>query len=453
MLKDIKDEIKAIAERYERAKGYLNHALRTLGKRKLHDMIELAKSVEPVPVRPDQLDQYHMLLPAENGVIDLKNGDLLPHDPAYLFTRRMPVAYDKEATCPKWEKALYDMMGGPLGDDSPDDSAECLEARYQQHERAMRLVAFLQRSFGYMLTGTTHEQLLWLFTGAGSNGKSVVIDTLLTLFGDYGHKATQGLFEEKQFDTHLTERASLFGRRLVATTEGKEGRRLDASFVKEATGGDPITVRRMREDPWTFLPTHHIILVTNHLPRIDDHSHGMWRRVRVVPLDVTFEDPDTADEAILNHPTMPKQNKHLAKELLEELAGILRWCVEGCLHWQQDGLTFPHEVRLATEGYQRDMNNLEAFVREGCLSGPTNQTRAKALYEGYKAWCEVNEEHPCDQKAFGQQIAGFGHKRTTRRGVRWYLGIAVKDWDEDANDTAEDCSNGNTVERGRSSHQ
>ena len=123
------------------------------------------------------------------------------------------------------------------------------------------------------------------------------------------------------------------------------------------------------------------------------------------------------------------------------------------MHWQQDGLTFPDEVRLATEGYRRDMNNVEAFVREGCLSGPTYQTRAKALYEGYKAWCEVNEEHPCDQKVFGQQIAGSGHKRTTRRGVRWYLGIAVKDLDEDANDTAEDGSNGNTVERGRPSHK
>jgi putative DNA primase/helicase len=98
----------------------------------------------------------------------------------------------------------------------------------------------------------------------------------------------------KKTETHPTERANLFGRRFVATTEGEENRRLDTAFVKEATGRDPLTVRRMREDFWTFSPTHHIFMATNHVPIINDHSHGMWRRIRLVPFTTTFHDPDTA---------------------------------------------------------------------------------------------------------------------------------------------------------------
>ena len=429
--RDSQLQLRALAAKYRAAKAYLAHATKTLGKRKLLDMIELARSVEPVPVSPDQLDQHHMLLPVENGVIDLKTGEFLPHNPAHLFTRRMDIDYDREATCPKWEKALYEMMGGPLGDDSPEDSGNSLEARHKRHERAMRLVTFLQRSFGYMLTGTTHEQLIWIFTGSGSNGKSLVISTMLDLFGDYGHKATQGLFEDKQFETHLTERASLFGRRLVATTEGKAGRRLDASFIKEATGDDPLTVRRMREDPWTFKPTHHIVMATNHLPHIDDHSHGMWRRVRLVPFDVTFHDPDTADPKILNDPRIPKQNKNLANELRDELPGILCWCVKGCIAWQKDGLTYPDEVRLATEDYRRDQNNVEEFVAEGCHTGPNYHARAPALYEGYKTWCGQNEQEPCSNSIFGKKMKELGYQPSKSNGIRRYLNIAAREIESD----------------------
>jgi putative DNA primase/helicase len=426
---------KALAKKKKWAAAYFRHANKTHGARALYNMIDLARSVEPVPVSPKELDQHHLLLPVENGVVDLESGRLLPHDPAYLFTRRIPVSYDPEATCPTWEEALYQMMGGPLGNDDPDDSAALLEERHQQAERAQRLVTFLQRSFGCALSGDITEEVVWILWGPGSNGKSVVINLLLTLFGEYGLKATQDLFMSKKTEPHPTERANLFGRRFVATSESEENRRLDAAFIKDATGREPLTARRLYENFWTFSPTHHIFMATNHVPVIRDHSHGMWRRIRLVPFAVTFHDPDTAHEDILKDPRIPKQDKELSKKLLAELPGILRWCVEGFMQWRQDGLTLPKEVRLATEDYRRDMNNVEQFVREGCQTGEHYSARAKTLYESYVHWCEYNEQHPCTQTTFGKQISALGYERTTRKGIRWYRGIAVKDIDPNSDET------------------
>jgi putative DNA primase/helicase len=125
----------------------------------------------------------------------------------------------------------------------------------------------------------------------------------------------------------------------------------------------------------------------------------------------------------------------LSKKLLAELPGILRWCVEGFMQWRQDGLTLPKEVRLATEDYRRDMNNVEQFVLEGCLTGEHYSARSKTLYESYERWCEYNEQQPCDRKSFGQQIMALGYKRTGRKGVKWYLGITVDDIDPNSDET------------------
>jgi putative DNA primase/helicase len=105
------------------------------------------------------------------------------------------------------------------------------------------------------------------------------------------------------------------------------------------------------------------------------------------------------------------------------------------MQWRQDGLTLPEEVRVATEDYRRDMNNVEQFVLEGCHTGEHYSVRAKTLYESYVFWCEYNEQHPCTQTTFGKQIAGFGYKRTGRNGITWYLGITVKDIDPNSDET------------------
>ena len=114
----------------------------------------------------------------------------------------------------------------------------------------------------------SQEQKLFVLYGTGANGKSTFLNTLLALLGPYGMKATSELLMVSKSDRHPTERTDLCGKRLVAAIETEQGRRLSEVFVKEATGGDRIRARRMREDNWEFGPTHTILLATNHKPEI-----------------------------------------------------------------------------------------------------------------------------------------------------------------------------------------
>src|SRR5207237_1181559 len=154
-------------------------------------------------------------------------------------------------------------------------------------------------------------------------------------------------------DAHPTERADLFGKRLVVCNETEEGRRLAEALVKDLTGGDRIRARRMREDFWEFAPTHKIILCTNHKPKIRGTDHAIRRRVRLVPFTA----------AIADH----QEDKRLPEKLRAELPGILGWCVRGCLEWQRQGLGMPDVVKAATEGYRSEQDLLDAFIIECCV--------------------------------------------------------------------------------------
>ena len=194
---------------------------------------------------PEDLDRDPWLLNASNGTIDLRTGTLQPHRREDLLTRCIPVAYDPDAACPTWDSFLARIMAGNAN-----------------------LISFLQRAVGYALTGVIREHVLLILWGSGRNGKSTFLNTLRTLLGPYAMKAPSELLMVSNNDRHPTERADLLGKRFVAAIETEQGRRLAEVFVKEATGGDPIRARRMREDFWEFQPTHKVFLATNHKPVI-----------------------------------------------------------------------------------------------------------------------------------------------------------------------------------------
>jgi putative DNA primase/helicase len=150
--------------------------------------------------------------------------------------------------------------------------------------------------------------------------------------------APPGLLVVKRGETHPTERAILFGKRLVVDMESAEGARLNEQFVKQMTGGDKITSTRMREDFWDFWPTHKVLLCTNHKPKIKETKDAIWRRLRLIPFTVRIPDEE--------------QDKELPRKLRVESPGILAWCVRGCLEWQRHGLAEPDEVKAATKKYR-----------------------------------------------------------------------------------------------------
>lgn len=277
-------------------------------------MVVVSLSRPDLAILPATLDAHTWWLNVDNGTLDLRNGTLRPHERRDYLTQLCPVAYDPAAKCPTWLQFLETILG-----------------------RDGDLVVYVQRLVGYCLTGSTREHVLPFLYGVGANGKSTFIGTLLAMLGsDYAIKAPSDLLLAKQ-DTHPTERADLFGKRLVACVEVEDGRRLAESLVKELTGGDRVRARRMREDFWEFPATHKIWLAANHKPTVRGIDLGIWRRIKLLPFTVVIPDD--------------QQDKDLPVKLLDELPGILAWAVEGCRQWLVDGLREPACVRSATGDY------------------------------------------------------------------------------------------------------
>ncbi|MHB1558588.1 MAG: phage/plasmid primase, P4 family [Isosphaeraceae bacterium] len=381
-------EAAAIEDKARRA-ALVKWARESESRARLNSMIALAAVEEGIPILPEMLDVDPWLLNVETGTIDLRTGRLRPHRREDFITRLAPVAFDAGAACPLWDSVLLKVFGGNLD-----------------------LIAFWDRLCGVALTGVTHEQILPILWGKGSNGKSTLVRTLVNLMGpDFAMIAPPGLLVARRGEAHPTERAILHGKRLVVEMETEEGVRLNENLIKHLTGGDSITARRMGEDFWSFDPTHKLMLCTNHKPEVKGTDHAIWRRPKLVPFTVTIPD----SEAITD----------LADRLRVEYPGILARCVRGCLDWQRNGLRVPAEVTEATEGYRAEQDTLRAFLDEECVTGDSIRVKATPLYAKYRSVTEGRGETPMSQKSFGIAMADRGFERFTNNGT-WYRGLGLR---------------------------
>jgi putative DNA primase/helicase len=366
----------------------LRHYLGWEQTRAIENCLASMRSEPGVPVLPSQLDTDPFLFNVLNGTIDLRTGHLRPHSRADLLTKLAPVEYDPDARCPLWVKFLYRIMDGNTD-----------------------LITYLQRVAGYAATGDVSEQSLWFFYGGGSNGKSTFLGVLLALFGDYAMQAVCELLMVRKSESHPTERADLFGKRLVATIETEEGRRLAEALVKQLTGGDKIRARKLYKDFFQFDPTHKIFLAANHKPVVRGLDLAVWRRIKLTPFTVTIPDEE--------------KDKHLPEKLKAELPGILAWVVRGCLDWQRHGLGEPEEVRQATAEYQAEMDLVAGFIAERCFVHPDARAQAGALLEAYQAWCG---DKSMTGKTLSQRLKDKGYQnKPGARGYVFYHGLGLRD--------------------------
>jgi putative DNA primase/helicase len=152
---------------------------------------------------------------------------------------------------------------------------------------------------------------------------------------------------------------------------------LAETVVKELSGGDTVKARRMREDYWSFKPSHSLALVTNHKPIVRGTDHGIWRRLRLIPFTQRFWDAGKGETGPDGYQADPR----LKEKLHPELPGIVRWLVDACREWQREGLGQPQEVTDATAQYRDAMDVLGDFIAECCVEGPGCKVKAKALYD------------------------------------------------------------------------
>lgn len=332
------------------------------------------------------LDRDAWLLNVSNGTVDLRTADLRSHNPSDRITQICDVEWDDQARAPTWEAFVQGAMGGDL-----------------------TLALYLQRLIGYSLTALTTEHLLVFFWGEGNNGKSTFVQTLRTILGEYACSAPRDLlFEDKQGQRHPAELARLYGKRMAVCAEVGEHVTLDEAKVKDLTGGDAISVRRMREDFWDLEPTHTLFVAGNHKPTVRGNDLGIWRRIRLIPWTVIVEAANV--------------DRDLPSKLRAEASGILRWAVQGCLEWQRIGLETPAVVLEATKVYRAESDALGEFMTRYVVFEGEARISRQLLREKYEAWCLESGHKPCGPKKVGARL-----KEKQVRGCSVREGGRVKD--------------------------
>ncbi|MDP7281326.1 MAG: phage/plasmid primase, P4 family [Candidatus Poribacteria bacterium] len=225
------------------------------------------------------------------------------HDQENNITKLAEYDYDKDASCPRWDQFLLEIMDG-----------------------SEEMSDFLQLVSGYGATGSVREQALFMCYGAGSNGKSTFCETLLELISDYSESVTHDFFALNKTDTHMTAVADMVGKRFVIGSEFT-GNRMNEPMIKRLTGGDTIKARRMRQDYFQFKPTHSFFILVNDRPNIVGTDEGIWRRLKLIPFPRYF--------------SKEERDEDLKDKLMGEAEGILNWLVKGTVRWFENGLDYP----------------------------------------------------------------------------------------------------------------
>jgi len=337
----------------------------------------------------DEWDADPWLLNTPGGVVDLKTGRMRANDRADRMTKITTATPRGE--CPQWRSFLSDVTGGD-----------------------QNLQDYLQRMVGYALTGSTREHALFFLYGTGANGKSVFVNTLADILGDYATNAPMDTFMETRTDRHPTDMAGLRGARFVAAIETEQGKRWAESKLKNLTGGDKIAARFMRQDFFEFFPQFKLFVAGNHKPAIRNIDEAMKRRLHLIPFTITVP-PE-------------KRDKHLQQKLLAERDGILAWALEGCLAWQRLGRLDPPQLVLdATDEYFEAEDALGRWMDERCLRVGTAKSLTAELFTDWKQWAEAAGEFVGSQKRFADLLLTRGlEKWRNGMGLRGFQGIGLK---------------------------
>ncbi|MFE7112885.1 phage/plasmid primase, P4 family [Streptomyces sp. NPDC057575] len=329
---------------------------------------------------PNVLDGDIYALCTPCGVVDLRTAELHKPDPLTDMHSRASLVAPQKMPIPRWESFLRDTFG--------DD------------EKGLETTRFLHLLLGYSITGDVGAQVLPFLYGSGANGKSVLLEVMTQILGDYANAAPPGFLMEKgKFTEHSTELTELHGRRIVVCSELKPNDKFNEARVKLLTGGDTITARRMRQNFFTFTPTHKLWLLGNHRPEVGTGGHAFWRRMRIIPFERRVPDERKID--------------NLAAELVhDEGPGILHWLIDGARQYlaTRDPLTGPASVRVATAAYETTEDHIGRFITERCTKGtdgrpnPELRVEQKLLYETYGRWCSDEGIRPSTSRAFASRI-------------------------------------------------
>ena len=367
----------------------MEHAGRSESVQRIEAMVRATAWNKLIRIEPDDLDRDDFIFNCKNGSIDLSSGRLLEHNRSHRITKFSPVEYDENAECPRWKDFLKSIFS-----------------------RNKQLILYIQKILGMCLSGDVSAQVMFILYGTGANGKTTFLNTIKDIMGDYGANTPTETFMQKRRDSANNDIARLKGTRFVAATEGECNDKLAEAVVKRLTGNDTISARFLYGEFFEFIPTFKIFMATNHKPKISGMDNAIWRRIKLIPFEVSFNER--------------QRDPKLSEKLKEELPGILAWMVEGCLQWQREGLGNPPAIMEATKEYRYEMSAIETFLQERCSRDPGEMTQASVLYAGYKQWAENNNEHIMSMRSFGTRLAETGLSKTRMTAGIFWLDIKLE---------------------------
>lgn len=350
------------------------------------NMITEAQHLDGIPIRINELDQYVDYINVQNGIVNLRNGELIPHSSNFLMSKIASCEYcqDPEKKPERWIKFLYEVTNG--------DEA---------------LARYLQKCVGYSLTGSVKEQCAFFLYGMGNNGKSTFLETIADMLGDYASNAQPDtLMLRKDGNGAGSDIARLRSARLVTSEEPTEGVRLNEGLVKQLTGGGKVTCRFLYGDEFEYSPEFKIWITTNHKPVVRGTDVGIWRRIRLIPFEVNIP--------------AEKVDKQLKYKFREEMPQILRWAVEGAMLYRKEGLEPPECVVKSTAEYKAEMDLMAGFM-DACIAIDYTESKAipaSELYTIYTEWAKINNEYVMtSRKFFGELSKRTPEKKKIASGI------------------------------------
>lgn len=353
----------------------------------IEGVLSIASALPALRAGTDDLDADPYLLNVANGTLDLRTRQLRPHDPADRITRVCSGAYAPTADPTAWAGFLTAILPDPAERD------------------------YLQRVIGQSVFGAVREHLFPVLTGTGANGKGTAYGAIAHAMGDYARIIDPSLLMAHERGSGGPEMMQLFGARLVIGSETEDGKQLDSALMKRLTGGDQITARHLYQAPVTWTPSHQLVYVTNHLPRVNGNDPAVWRRVRVIPFDVVVPED--------------QRDPELPERLTLAADAVLTWAVHGWFAYEdQGGMGEPDVVQRATDGYQTDSDPVKRFAQDYCITGSRCSALARDLFTAWQRWAEADGAEQLSEKASGAELdrLGFEGRRTNmgklRSGIR-----------------------------------
>lgn len=340
-------------------------------------------------VTPDDFDRDDMLINVANGYIDLTSRELYKHDINKMFSQITNTDYTEKMQPAVWLDFLNDIFAG--------DKA---------------VIRYIQKALGYSLTGSTREQIMFILFGKGRNGKSIFVETIAEILGDYSNNMQAKSLMVKKNDNVNTDIARLSKARFVTSSEPNEGFRFDEGLIKQLTGGDKVTARFLYAEEFEYTPKFKIWVSTNHKPIIRGTDDGIWRRLVLIPFDVQIPEE--------------KVDKDLKYKLLREAPAILNWMAEGAYMWMQEGLAMPEKLKEAVQKYRNEMDTLGQFIEDCCKVDKNISEKVSNLHQAYKTWSNDNltSTKVLGMKSFSQKMEERFVKEP-RRDANYFIGIEI----------------------------